>query len=102
LKKSYNEKYKEVWDKLVLTHHGKDNLNERRSDIPLKDVVECIIKGQYGFAGGGGRYKKTYKNTEVVYKESSDQKLVVITYYRVKQHKKKDIFQLFEQISKSS
>lgn len=86
-------KFLEVKRGLVLTEHSKDNLRGRRTDgkdrtgIKVRDIIKTLAYGQYGFAGGGKRHKKSLNNIEVVYKINDSKgykEYVVITYYRIK------------------
>ncbi len=107
MKEKDYQQYIHIWNNLVLTDHGEENFYERRPDIPLKQVVLAIVFGKKNFAGDSrSRIMVYHRGLKVLYKIDENGKYVIITYYRtrkVKKHNnKKNIYQLFEQISKSS
>ncbi len=107
MKEKDYQKYIHIWDNLVFTDHGEDNLHNRRPDISKKEIVLAILFGKKNFAGSTNcRIMVYHKGLKVLYKIDSQGKYVVITHYRTRsakrQNNKKNIYKLFEEISKSS
>lgn len=83
------EKVQEIKSKMIMTHHGIDNLKHRRPYVKKSHIAYCVAFGNKGFAGNRRLKSTDFKhNLEVIWKQDRNTgEVVVITYYKINKNK---------------